>query len=194
MVFYKMSRAGLLAGLPESVDISSNWQLVAVSDENRAKDFEKKHGFPLTTKFRHVPDSFARLLAKVGFGHALTALDLEDFTPVCVPYILGRKKNLSFIVGGTFDIPKPNEGLGYVLASRLFGTSDRMMLIAEVRLYANNFTPLYHVVVGEVEGRTKVATVMHKLGREGAEISPLMGNRSTHWSPALWPLPYWSGR
>ena len=29
-VFYKMSKAGLLCGLPESVDLSSMWQMVVV--------------------------------------------------------------------------------------------------------------------------------------------------------------------
>jgi hypothetical protein len=30
----------------------------------KAKEFEKRFGVKLTSKFRHVPDSFARLLAK----------------------------------------------------------------------------------------------------------------------------------
>ena len=57
LVFYKMYRAGLLEGLPENVDISSAWQLVAVLDDKKAKDFEQKFGMKLTAKFRHMPDS-----------------------------------------------------------------------------------------------------------------------------------------
>src|SRR6202035_4317169 len=34
-VFYKMSKAGLLCGLPESLDLSSVWQLVVVDDDKR---------------------------------------------------------------------------------------------------------------------------------------------------------------
>ena len=59
MVFYKMGRAGLLEGLPDTVDLSSAWQMVEVHDDVKAKAFQQKFGVPLTAKFRHVPESFA---------------------------------------------------------------------------------------------------------------------------------------
>jgi len=39
MVFYKMGKAALLEGLPENVDISSAWLLVATRDDGKAKTF-----------------------------------------------------------------------------------------------------------------------------------------------------------
>jgi len=95
MVFYKMRRAGLLEGLPDSVDVSTAWELVAISDRDKAKQFKEKWGMALTTKFRHVPDSFARLIAKIGYCNLLCALDPGDFRPICLPYILGAKNNLT---------------------------------------------------------------------------------------------------
>ena len=35
MVFYKMGRAGLLEGLPDTVDVSNAWQIVAISDREK---------------------------------------------------------------------------------------------------------------------------------------------------------------
>ncbi len=79
-----MGRAGLLEGMPDTVDMSSQWQFVAVTDNLKAKNFQERFGLPLTAKFRHVPDSFARLLAKIGYCHLLCSLDPGDFRPICL--------------------------------------------------------------------------------------------------------------
>ena len=194
MVFYKMNRAGLLQGLPDTFDISGQWQLVAIADMEKAKQFESKFGVPLTAKFRHVPQSFARLLIKIAYCNLLCALDPGDFRPICLPSILGSHSNPSYIVGGTFELAPP-EGVGYRLATFAFGTIDRMMFGCEIRLYANAQTPTYHVLVGDVAGAANVSRVMAKLG----DITVLPFDKavtessavSDHWAPSLWPLPFW---
>jgi hypothetical protein len=194
MTFYKMGSAGLLEGMPDTVDMSSQWQLVAVTDTAKAKAFEKTFGVPLTAKFRHMPESFARLLAKIGYCHLLCALKPGDFRPICLPYIMGHRNNPSYVVGGTFDIAEP-ETLGYRLSTFGFGTTERMMLVAEIRLFANAATPTYHVVVGDVFGADNVSTVLKKIG----EITTLRADwpspkpsKQDHWSPRVWPLPFWA--
>jgi HNH endonuclease len=87
LVFYKMNQAGLLQGLPESLDISGLWQLVVIHDEERQRKFLQKHPGKLTLKFRHVPEAFGQLIAKIGYCQILTHLDLGDFRPICLPYI-----------------------------------------------------------------------------------------------------------
>lgn len=67
-VFYKMGKAGLLEGLPDSVDLSGNWQLVMIDDDKRRQTFLEKHPGKLVLKFRHIPDAFGRLLAKIAYG------------------------------------------------------------------------------------------------------------------------------
>ena len=115
LIFYKMHKAGMLLGAPVNLDISSAWQFSVVHDDEKANGFERKFGIKLTVKFRHVPVSFGRLLAKIGYGQVLWALGLEDFRPFCVPYIIGAKDNVSYIVGSSFDIPTPEPGVGYNL-------------------------------------------------------------------------------
>lgn len=193
MVFYKMHRAGFLEGLPAALDTSSAWQFSVVMDEKRHAAFEAKYAFKPTVRFRHVPDSFGRLLAKIGYGQVLSSLDPSDFHEVCVQYILGKKHNLSYIVGGTHDVPTP-EQLGYVLRTLAFGTPDRLLLIAEVRLFANLHSPQYHVVVGEVRGHEGVASVLEKLDGDaeifvGTARAIAEGQKSVHWFPQKWPLP-----
>jgi len=194
MMFYKMHRAGLLEGMPDTVDLSKAWQLVAIHDDAKAKAFEKRFGVKLTSKFRHVPDSFARLLAKIGYCNTLCLLDPGDFRPICLPYILGEKGNPSYIVGGSFDIAEPEPNVGYNLKTVAFGDGQRLMLLAEIRLYANLDTPTYHVVVGDVSGPANIAVVLGKLGEitiaqiaSGADTS----ETQDHWMPRVWPLPFW---
>jgi hypothetical protein len=198
IVSYKMHRCGLLQGMPESVDTSSAWQFSAAHDNLKAKGFEKKFGVKLTVKFRHVPESFARLLAKIGYCNLLCALDPGDFRPICVPYILGQKSNPSYIVGGTFDVSEPNKDLGYVLGTAGFGTPERLMLVAEIRLYANLHTPTYHAVVGDITGADQVTATLKKLGNltishmPGATAPGPIHSPDAHWMPSVWPLPFWA--
>lgn len=120
MLFYKMHRAGLLEGMPDTLDMSTGWQLVAIHDDSKAKTFEERFGIPLTSKARHVPESFARLLAKIGYCNLLCALEPSDFRPICLPYIMGARANPSFIVGGTLKFPSPNPIKGTSFGRRGF--------------------------------------------------------------------------
>ncbi len=197
MVFYQMHPAGILQGLTETVDISAKWQMTSIVDEDRLKSFNNKYPGKLTAQFKHVPDSFARLIAKIGYGQALTLLNPDDFRPLCLPYVLGEKENISYVVGGCFDIPQPNKGLGYIMET--FGCWDleHMLILSEVRLIAHNHTPLYHVVVGDVHGEENVQNVIRKFDIAKIE-SMSMQNMSQekviekkHWMPQEWPLPFW---
>jgi hypothetical protein len=195
MAFYKMGRSGLLEGMPATVDLSGSWQIVCVTDNEKAKKFEERFGVPLTGRFRHMPESFARLLAKVGYCHFLCTLDPGDFRPICLPYIMGRA-NPSYVVGGSFDIAAPEE-VGYRLSTCGFVADTRLMLVAEIRLFANAGTPTYHVVVGDVIGADNVAKVLAKIGEivilptQSSTAAPAPGH---HWSPSVWPLPFWTHR
>lgn len=198
MVFYRMQRAGLLEGMPDTVDLSKAWQFVAVHDEIKAKAFIEKYKMKLPSKFRHVPDSFARLLAKVGYCNVLTLLEPGDFRPICLPYILGERLNPSYIVGSTFDIAPPDPNFGYVLNTFGFIEMSRLMLLAEIRLFSNLHTPTYHVVVGDVHGTAAIDVVLKKLGpirvnRGNMPTTPDSSSLDTHWMPRVSPLPFWSG-
>lgn len=95
-------------------------------------------------------------------------------------------------MGGTHDIPKPLP-VGYSLSTIAFGDQDRLLLVAEIRLYANAHTPLYHVVVGDVIGHENVDAALQKLDGQAIILSPeaLAGSAANaeHWFPKVWPLP-----
>ena len=140
MVFYKMGRAGLLEGLPDTVDVSKAWQFVAITDEAKAKAFEQKFGVPLTARFRHMPESFARLLAKIGYCNLLTVLGPGIFGPSACPTLwatvpihpassAARSKSPSWKRSDIGSAPSAS------------APPERVMLVAEIRLFANVATP-----------------------------------------------------
>jgi hypothetical protein len=190
LVFYKMGRAGLLDGAHPSANMSIFWELVFVDDDKRREAFIARYPkHKLTLQFRHVPDDFGRLLAKIGYCQVLTSLDPVDFRPICLPYIFGTEPNVSYVVGGTTEPQSPQPEFGYSLSTVSFGSPERLMLVALVRLYANTHAPAYHVVVGDVLGAEAVERVVAKLATvDTASTMP------DHWRPSVWPLPHWSAR
>ncbi len=195
MIFYCMGTAGLLLGNSESVDSASNWTFKAIVDQKKLEAFEKKYPGQLTTKVRFPHDSFAKLIIKIGYGQILCSLDPGDFRPICLPYLFGKKTNYSYIVGSRKSIPEPEPGLGYIMRSHCIGTSDYLLLVAEIRIIANNHTPAYHVVVGDVSGENQVSYVRKKIQAVYDVIIPdnSAGPQYTsdefHWAPQIWPLP-----
>ena len=174
LVFYKMGQAGLLQGLAPDIDISDNWQLVVIDDDQRRENFLAKYPErELIIGFQHVPHDFGRLLAKIGYGQVLTDLDPGDFRPLCLPYILGHRPNISYIVGGTYEDQEPLRDTGYTLETTGFAIADRFMLVAQIRLYSNTAAPAYHVVVGDIAGRDRVGRALDKLGFAKSDLSSM---------------------
>lgn len=162
-VFYTMGLAGILQGLPETTDISGSWQMVVIDDDRRRAEFLKKNDGKLVIKFRHVPQDFGRLLIKIAYCQVLTTLDPGDFRPFCLPYILGTRQNVSYLVGNSPGQPAPTPDIGYSLTTGSIPIPGALLLVASVRLYANTHAPEYLVVVGSVMGEGEIERVQAKL-------------------------------
>jgi hypothetical protein len=151
LVFPKMNACGFLQGLPETVDLSPAWTFVAVDDDARRNAFFQKYGKHATHTFRFDGYAFGRLLAKIAHCQLLTELDPGDFNPMCLPYILGKKGNVSYIVGGSVEGRAP-ESVGYRLSTLHIDAVEKILLVVDIRLYANTHAPIYRVVGGEAVG------------------------------------------
>lgn len=200
MVFYRMPKAGILQGLHEEIDLSTQWQLSSPTDTDKIERFTAKYGQPPVMSFKNVPDSFGRLLIKIAYGQVLCSLAPDDFRPICLPYILGLKKNLSYIVGGRWSYPEMKPGLGYELRTNCIKFPGRLLIMAEIRILPNNETPAYHVLVGDVEGETEANRIFEKIEAtysiDVTDISlytPIVDD-AFHWMPSKWPLPAWEHR
>lgn len=162
-VFYKMGQCGFFRGLPETADLSGAWQFVVIDFEDRRAAFFEKYGYHAALKFRHVPEDFGRLLAKIAYCQVLTALDPPDFRASILPYINGEKNNLSYLVGSKDGVP--DAAMGYRLTTLTGMYGDKLLLMVEVRLYANSYAPTYDIVVGDVSGEKDIRRAQQKLTR-----------------------------
>lgn len=171
MVFYRMGVAGVLLGDVESHDTSPNWRLVMTGDDQRWKEFQARHGWGPVLSFQHQPTSFGRLLAKIGYCQALSDFDLDDFDAASLPFIMGAKANVSYIVGESIGNAPPVPGLGYALGTVLLGSPTSAHVVASVRLYANLGAPSYHVAVGHVSGANAVQRAAAKLAPENVRLA-----------------------
>lgn len=190
MIFYWMPQAGLLQGLEETTDISSSWEVKVVWDQTKMKRLEERYPGRATGTFRHAPNEFGRMLLKIGYCDALTRLDIGDFEPICLPYILNPNLNVSFLVGGSLE-PVPPVDIGYSTGLAGFGLVDDVFLICEIRLWANVHSPLYHAVVGRVFGQSNVEKVISKIGARlefGAVSSQRNTTENNHIFPSSWQL------
>jgi HNH endonuclease len=191
--FFRMPIAGLLCGVEPTTDLRSKWTMEMINDATRQKEFLDKYPGRLTASMTIVPKSFGRMLAKIGHCHAMTALDIGDFTPICLPYILGKRSNISYVVGGVPTNEPLQPELGYSLKAVQASSADRTLIVVEVRLLANNHTPTYHVVVGEVIGRENMKRIDEKLNAiypSGKNIDYIVGNAPAEipWAPSIWPV------
>ncbi|SCB13083.1 HNH endonuclease [Rhizobium hainanense] len=169
--FYHMPPAGILLGLNETFDTLPFWKMSAIADSNRQEQFERKYGFKPAVGFRHQPKEFGQLLLKIGYGQALTHLDCQDFEAICIPYILGEKSNVSWLVGTNMGESEALLDIGYSLGTKAFGTTELLYIISDIKLWANTFMPWYHAVVGRVQGRDKVRFVVEKLNSINASTT-----------------------
>ncbi|MCP4159377.1 MAG: HNH endonuclease [Deltaproteobacteria bacterium] len=194
MVFYYMDAAGFLLGLPEAVDRINTWTFKAIVDQKKLDAFEEKYPGQLTATMKFNHDSYARLLEKIAYGQIMCSLDPGDFRPICLPYILGEKTNHTFIVGSRKCVPAPQAGLGYSMSTICFGTSDYLLLMVELRIMADNHTPVYHILVGDVSGKDNVEYVRRKINATYDVTIPddTEGPQNPadeyHWMPRVWPL------
>lgn len=166
MVFYQMPKAWFLQWFDHTEDISSKWKLIAVDDETRRNNYLKKYGESPRLKFRHIPEEFGRMIAKIWYGQILTTFHPSEFTHICLPYILGEQTNVSFVVGGGDDniVPVPDIGYSLNTTGIISQNRDRLLLIAKVRIYSNVASPEYEVIVGEFIGEEAVNSAIQKLG------------------------------
>lgn len=166
--FYKMGFPGILTNTHENVDQSKKWEIIIIQDEERLKNYSKIFNRPATAYFKNVPESFAKLIAKIAYCNALSAVDQEDFIPLIVPYFMKSGANLSFLVGSHPELQEPNPCLGYSLRHGCVGSIEKMFLVEEVRLLANCHTPSYCVVVGYTTGLEKCQRLIDKLANGGS--------------------------
>ncbi len=76
--------------------------------------------------FRHVPEQFARMLAKIGHSYAVVTFGLDTFTPLAVETILGQTKNFPMSLAAALTSNLPSQMLATLSAPKLSPTERRL--------------------------------------------------------------------
>jgi len=115
---------------------------------------DKKWSVPLHFK----SDIFARFLAKVAHCLVVAQFGVDSFTHSLPPIVLGKEKNIGWLVGGGLPPTKPAEipqgrveldGAHAVEITQVANDKGHRLVLVEMRLFTFTGAPGYRVVVGE---------------------------------------------
>jgi hypothetical protein len=103
---YKLDQATILCGLPPEVE-DFRWVPINISSKKELDDFIAKYHWDREVKVLMVPVKFARMLAKIAYSFIVGELGLDSFRPLpqTLDIILDRTSNVSYSVGGDWELP-----------------------------------------------------------------------------------------
>ncbi len=109
-----------------------------------------KHGIKNFTTIQIDVFAFVRMIAKIGHALAVSRYGLHHFVPFLRHIILHEAGPEAFeFIGGRAETPHDTEEL-HGLTLRTLRVGDRVLLVAEIRLFATLGAPIHLAVVGEV--------------------------------------------
>lgn len=114
--------------------------------KNKYPQWDQRH------RIKAMPYQFARMLAKIAHGRAVSEYGIKGFKPLCLDIILGKSEDYFDTVGGSFEIKPAIIGCDHILDISLnFESSTLALLIVNIRLFSQISSPEYTVVVGEID-------------------------------------------
>lgn len=117
---------------------------------NLDHDKMAKHGITNFTTNQMDVFAFVRMIAKIGHALAVSRYGLHHFIPFLRHIILHEAGPEAFeFIGGRAETPHDSEEL-HGLTLRTLRVGNRVLLVAEIRLFATLGAPIHLAVVGEV--------------------------------------------
>jgi hypothetical protein len=157
VIMYKYSEARILNGLSPDTD-HLRWTITVLG--NHDEEMAMQQNYPQWDKshtFLPLPDRFARFLAKIAYSYFVAEYGLGCFTPLCLDLILGTSTDYYYTVGGSLDIPLPTPGMTGGQHTfdipTMVASNNELLIRVDIRLFAGLSTPIYHVIVGKIEGK-----------------------------------------
>lgn len=153
---YKFDQPTMLRSLPPEVE-DFRWVPISIFGKAELDAFIEKYHWDRTTSIKTVPVEFARTLAKIAYSYTVAEIGLDSFRPLpqTLDVILGRTTNVSYPVGGDWEIPAPDPAGKHKLdmICTVEGTPKvtGARIVVEIRLFPAFETPQYRVVVGHFD-------------------------------------------
>ncbi len=126
---------------------------ISIFSNKELDELIQKYNWDRKVEVKMVPVEFARMLAKIAYSFAVAEVTLDGFTPFqqLVEVILNRNNNISYLIGGDWDIPAPDPAGFHHLGMTYIVRNGYVDVIVQVRLFPAFETPLYRVVVGRID-------------------------------------------
>lgn len=152
LILYKFEESDYLKGNREE-DSKFNWVPIPIFSKKELDELVEKYNWDRLLEVKMVPVEFARMLGKIAYSFVVAEATLDGFTPFqqLIDVILNRNDNVSYLIGGDWDIP-PSDPAGYhQIAMKYLIRDGYVDVIVEMRLFPAFETPLYRVVVGRID-------------------------------------------
>ncbi len=152
LFLYKFEESDYLKGNREE-DSKFNWVPISIFSNKELDELIQKYNWDRKLEVKMVPVEFARMLAKIAYSFAVAEVTLEGFTSFqqLIEVILNRSNNISYLIGGDWDIPAPDPAGFHHLGMTYTFRDGYVDVIVQIRLFPAFETPLYRVVVGRID-------------------------------------------
>ena len=153
ILLYHFSIAGLLAKYKYVPDPQAGYLSVLGGGDEETALQERYPEWDGAHALRFEMPTFARLIAKIGYGLAVALSGADSFRPLVRDIILGQSDDYYRFVGGeSSEVPVDEEpGRHYCSAHILATGATSALIIGQFKLFSVPGTPLYHAVVGEID-------------------------------------------
>jgi len=165
-------RAGLFLDAPPFIDVLQHTAMCYPTDD--INEFKRKYSWDGMVTFRHLPVDFARTIVKICYAYAVAELVYNAFTPVCIPYILSKDKNVSYIFGQV-GINKPIRGqtLVWQIEMGVLTHNNKHLLNVLCSILPGIGAPIYEVMLGYFQDQAQIAFLSEQFANKRLVVAPL---------------------
>lgn len=162
-------RAGIFIGAPPHLDILQHSPMSYPTDD--LNEFQKNYIWDGKISIRWMPVEYGQTIIKMCYSYAVAELGLRTFRPLCLPQIRSEDKNISYIFGqnGTNIAVK---GLTKVwdISLMYYVHQGRLLLMAHCSVLPGMGTPIYEVVLGDIQSPEHIAFISKQIANNRFEI------------------------
>jgi len=171
-MFPHFGRSGFVLGTPPNLDVLRHTANVYSTDD--LNEFAARYKWNKEATLAHFPVEFARTIGKISYAYAVAELGYGSFTPICIPHIMSKNHNVSYVFGQVgMNTPIKGEQPVWKI-ELLFATyHGKPMLYAFCSLLPEMGTPIYEVLLGYFESDAQISFFKEQLANKSIVIAPL---------------------
>ena len=144
-------RAGIFVDAPPWVDITQpKYKIYGFSDID---EFQHKYNWDGVVKHGNRTLELAQTLIKICYSLTVAELGANAFEPICLPQILGRDNNYSFLFGqnGQNELSRDNRSAWNFRIKYIVPDLGPILLYTELSIFPGFGTPIYEVALGFIQ-------------------------------------------